>query len=164
MARQIWPEFEPVQHFMSVLVTCKFDEDWIHSNWVRKSGDLFFHYKMGKNVCAQGRITPKWLIRSDPNSNSFELLCLSSLPASLRKFQSKVTEKSWRHHFFHRSRTCNSKMTCQIWPKFELVRDFMSVLVTCKFDEDWIDSNWEKMETPFSPFKVNGNAQGWITP
>ena len=119
---------------------------------------------MGKKICAQGRITRKWIIQSSPNSNSFQLLCLSSLSASLTKIQSKVTEKSWRHHFFHRSRACNSKMTGQIWPKFELVWDFMPVLISCKSDEDWIHSNWEKMATPFSPFKVNGNAQGWITP
>ena len=105
-------------------------------------------------ICAQGRITQKWIIRSSPNSNSFELLCLSSLPASLTQIQSKVTEKSRRHHFFHRSRARNSKKTRQIRPKFELVRDFMFVLVTCKFDGDWIHSNWEKMETPFSPTSV----------
>ena len=47
----------------------------------------------GLKIGAQGQITPKWIIRSDPNSNFFELLCLSSLPASLTKTQSKVTEK-----------------------------------------------------------------------
>ena len=40
----------------------------------------------------------------------------------------------------------------------------MPVLVACKFDEDWIHSNWEKMETPFPSFKVNGNAQGQLIP
>ena len=38
-----------------------------------------------------------------------------------------------------------------IWPKFELVRDFMHVLVTCKYKKDRIKSNREKVETPFSP-------------
>ena len=75
-----------------------------------------------------------------------------------------MTEKRWRHHFFHRSRARNSKMTGQIRPKFELVRHFMPILVTCKFDEVWIHSNWEKLETQFSASKVNGNAQGRITP
>ena len=51
-------------------------------------------------MCAQGRITPKLITRYYPNSNSFELPCLSSLPASLTKIQSKVTKKSWWHHFF----------------------------------------------------------------
>ena len=55
--------------------------------------------------------------------------------------------------FFTAQRAHNSKVTGQIRPKFELVWDFMPVLVTCKFDEDWIHSNWEKMETPFSPIQ-----------
>ena len=37
--------------------------------------------------------------------------------------------------FFRHSRACNSKANIPIWPKFELRRDFMPVLVTCKFDE-----------------------------
>ena len=128
----------------------------------------FLYYKyMGKNFSTQGRITPKWIIRSGLTSNLFELLFLFLLSASLTKIQSKVTEKSWRHNFFHCSRACNSKMTGQIQPKFELMLDFMPVLVTCKFDKDLIHSKIvtkKKMETPFSPFKVNGNDQGQITP
>ena len=140
---------------MPVIVTCKFDEDLNHSNW-EKWRHHFLHYEsVGKKVRAQWQIPPKWIIRSGPNSNSFELLCLSLLPASLTKIQSKVTEKSWRHNFFHRSRARNSKMTDQIRSKYEFVRDFMPVLVTCMLDEDWIHSNWEKMETPFSPFKAS---------
>ena len=38
-----------------------------------------------------------------------------------------------------------------IWPKFELVWDFMHVLITCKYKKDQIKSNREKVETPFSP-------------
>ena len=38
-----------------------------------------------------------------------------------------------------------------IWPQFELVRDFMHVLVTCKYKKNWIKSNREKVETPFFP-------------
>ena len=38
-----------------------------------------------------------------------------------------------------------------IWPKFELVRDFMHVLLTCKYKKDRIKSNQEKVETPFTP-------------
>ena len=29
-------------------------------------------------------------------------------------------------------------VSCLIWPKFELFRDFMHVLVTCKYKKDWI--------------------------
>ena len=75
--------------------------------WAFDSGELnkwrhhFFPLKVyGKKFRTQGRISPKWLIRSGLISNSFELSCLSSLPASLTKIQSKVTEKSWDIIFF----------------------------------------------------------------
>ena len=35
----------------------------------------------------------------------------------------------------------------RIWPKLELVQDFMHVFVTCKFKEDQINSNRENVET-----------------
>ena len=38
-----------------------------------------------------------------------------------------------------------------IWPKFELIRDFMHALVTFKYKNDRIKSNREKVETSFSP-------------
>ena len=66
--------------------------------------------------------------------------------------------------FFHRSRARNSKRTGQLRPKLKPVRDFMAVVLSFKCNEDWIHSNWEKRETPFPPFKVNGNAQGRISP
>ena len=53
--------------------------------------------------------------------------------------------------YFRRSRAANSVVSGPIWPKFELIRDFMHVLVTCKYKEDRIKSNREKVETPFSP-------------
>ena len=61
---------------------------------------------------------------------------------------------------FHRSRARNSKMTGQIRPEFELVQNFLPVLVTCKFDDDWIHSNWEKMETPFPHSKSMETLKG----
>ena len=93
MTGQIRPEFEPV-HVSCLSLLPVFDEDWI----------------LGKHFRAQGLITQKWIIRFGPHSNSFKLLCLSSLPASMTKIQSKVTEKS--------SRARNAKMTVQIRLKF----------------------------------------------
>ena len=60
--------------------------------------------------------------------------------------QSKMNELAWRQHFpiislwafFGRSRTANSIVSGPIWPKFELVRDSMHVLVTCKYKKDLI--------------------------
>ena len=48
-------------------------------------------------------------------------------------------------NFFRRSRTANSVVSGSIWPKFELVRYFMHVLVTCKYEKDRIINNREKM-------------------
>ena len=76
---------------------------------------------------------------------------------------------AWRHHFpiislwenFWTSRTANSVVSGPIWPKFELVRDFMHVFVTCKYKKDRIKNNREKVETSFSPLLVNG---GFLLP
>ena len=40
--------------------------------------------------------------------------------------------------FFRRSRAANSVVSGPIWPKFELIRDFTHVLVTCKYKKDRI--------------------------
>ena len=49
------------------------------------------HYKyMGKIVGVQGQVTPKRTVLARPKSNSSEVLCPSSLSASLMKFQSKL--------------------------------------------------------------------------
>ena len=46
--------------------------------------------------------------------------------------------------YFSNTRPTNSAISVRIWPKLELVQDFMHVFVTCKFKEDQINSN-EKM-------------------
>ena len=48
-----------------------------------------------------------------------------------------------------------------MWPKFELVRDFMHVLITCKYKKDRIKKKQEKVETSFIPLYVNG---GFLLP
>ena len=53
--------------------------------------------------------------------------------------------------FFRRSRAANYVVSGPIWPKFELVRDFMHVLITCKYKKDWIKNNREKVATSFFP-------------
>ena len=35
------------------------------------------------------------------NSKSSEILCMFSLPASIKSIGSKTTVKGWRHHFPH---------------------------------------------------------------
>ena len=53
--------------------------------------------------------------------------------------------------FSRRSRAANSAVLGGIWPKFELVRDIMVVLVTCKYEEDPIKNEGASVFTTFSP-------------
>ena len=87
---------------------------------------------------AQGRVSPKLIVRPGQNSNSYETLHLCWLPASSMKIQSKMKALS-------RLR--------QIWPEFELIRDFMPILFTCKRDADPITHEAAIVSTTFSPFK-----------
>ena len=57
-------------------------------------------------------------------------------------------------NFFRRSRAANSAVLGGIWPKFELVRDIMVILVilvTCKYEEDPIKNEDARVLTRFSP-------------
>ena len=49
------------------------------------------------------------------------------------------------------TRAANSVVSGPIWPKFKLGRNFMHVLVTCKYKKDRIKNNLEKVDTSFSP-------------
>ena len=69
---------------------------------------------------------------------------MSLLPANMRKIRSKMQVLESSQHFSHyksmeifsrRSRAANSTVLGPIWPNFELVRDVMDVLVTCKYEE-----------------------------
>ena len=94
------------------------------------------------------------------NLNSSKLLLMSSLPARMRMIESKMKElecsQDYSHYksmgiFFRRSRAANSAVLGPIWPKFELVRDVIDVLVTCKYEEDPIKNEGARVFTTFSP-------------
>ena len=54
---------------------------------------------MGIFPDAQGQLTPQSLVRSGRISNSFEILWMSSLPASMKKIRSKMKALEWTQHF-----------------------------------------------------------------
>ena len=57
-------------------------------------------------------------------------------------------------------------MSGLIWPKIKFDQAFMSVLVTCNFDDDSIKNERASMETPYSHYESMGNlldAQGQLT-
>ena len=49
----------------------------------------------------------------------------------------------------------NSIVSGPIWPRVKLLRDFMHVLVTCKYKKNRIKNNQEKVETLYVYWKFN---------
>ena len=89
----------------------------------------------------------------------------------MRNIWSKIKSLSIGKHFHHHkcmganfqhSRASNTEVNSLIWPKFELIREFMAVLATCKFDEDPI-----KIEGTIDRTRSNMGffgSQGQVTP
>ena len=65
------------------------------------SQDLSHYKSMRIFQNAQGQLTPPSLVDSGPNSNLSEILWLSSLPASMKKIQSKMKALACSQHFPH---------------------------------------------------------------
>ena len=80
---------------MPVQIICKSHKDLIKTKkaMLQKRSNMAF-------LGTQRQITPKPIIRSGWNLNSFEILLLSWLPASLKMIQSKVKPLS-SSHFLH---------------------------------------------------------------
>ena len=115
----------------------------------------FSHYKsMGIFPNAQGQLTPQSLVRSGRISNSFEMLKMFSLPASMKKIRSKMKALECSQHYtaiFRRARAENSGVGLGIWPKFELIQTLMHVLVTCKNEDDRIKNEGARVFTRCLP-------------
>ena len=63
--------------------------------------------------------------------------------------------------FSKHPRAANSAVLGPIWPNFELVRDVMDVLTTCKYEEDLIKNRGARV---FTTLYINfSDAQGQIT-
>ena len=83
----------------------------------------FSHYKsMGIFPDAQGQLTPQSSIRSGRISNSSEMLCMFSLPASMKKILLKMKALECSQHFPHYNpmgaiRCHGHQSSDPIWPK-----------------------------------------------
>ena len=94
---------------------------------------------------------------------------MSSLPARMKKIQSKMKALKCSQDFSHyksgnfsiRSRAANSAVLGPIWLKLEFVRDIMIVLLTCKNKEDPIKNEGARV---FTTIYIDfSDAQGQIT-
>ena len=119
----------------------------------RKSGDTIFPIisLWGYFLDAQGQLTLQSVGRSGRNSNSSEILWMSSLPTNLKWILSTATKKEWQHQFFRHSRAANSQVSSGIWPKFEFIQALMHVPITCKYRKDRTLNSQDKVETPSFP-------------
>ena len=88
---------------------------------------------------AQGQITKESVMVFSGNLNSFKLSSMSMLPARMKVIQSNMKALQWSQHFSHYksmgifsrcSRAANSLVRSS--RNFEIVRDAINVLVTCK--------------------------------
>ena len=95
-------------------------------HWIMKVLDWsqrFSHYKsMEIFPNAQGQLTHKSFVRYCPISFPYEILWLSSLPARIKKNQSKLKELEWSQGFPHynpmRAICCHGNQSSNpIWPK-----------------------------------------------
>ena len=140
---------------MDVLVTCKYEEEPIKNEGARVVTTLYSNFSD-----AQGQITLVLVWVSGRNLNSSKLSCMSSLPARMRMIDSKMKELECSQDFSHyKSVGIFPDAQGQLTPQslvqsgriFELVRDVMDVLVTCKYEEDPIKNEGAGVDTTFSP-------------
>ena len=90
---RILPNFKLSQALIYVIITCKYEKDPIKNNRDKVATPFFKlkHYLLPwKPVVGSGRI-----------SNSSKLSCMLSLPASMKRIRSRLTEKKWRPGFSH---------------------------------------------------------------
>ena len=81
---------------MNVLVTCKYEEDPIKNEGARVVTTLNSNFSD-----AQGQITLVFVSVSGQNLNSSKLSCMSSLPARMSMFESKMKELECSQDFSH---------------------------------------------------------------
>ena len=137
---------------MDVLVICKYEEEPIKNRGARVFTTLYLNF-----LDAQGQITLESEVVSGRNLNSSKLSCMSSLPARMRVIESKMKELECSQDYSHYKSmgifpdAQGPESLPLIWPYFEVVRDVMDVLVTCKYEEDPIKNEGTRVLTTFSP-------------
>ena len=111
-----------------------------------KSKELICRYSRESNTKANIPIWPKFELRRD----LIPVLVTSKFNEDPIKIEGTINWTRSNMGFRH-SRASNSEMNSLILMEFELVRDFVAVLVTCKFDEAPIKSKVAILRTTFSP-------------
>ena len=148
----IWPNFELVQDFMVVLVTCKKEEDLIENEDARVFTTLYINFSD-----AQGQITLESVVVSGQNFKLIQafmhvLITCKIEDDSIKNEGARVVKTFEVYGDFSRcSRAASSAVLSLNWPNFEVVPDVMDVVITCKNEEDPIKNEGTRVVTRFSP-------------
>ena len=92
----IWSNFELVQSFIVILLTCKNEDDPIKNKGARVFTTLYINFSD-----VQGQITLVLVVLSGRNLNTSKLTCMSSLPARMRLIKLKMKELECSQDFSH---------------------------------------------------------------
>ena len=133
----IWPNFKLLRALMHVIITCKYEKDWIKNSREKVATPFFSIITLFVAMETSSWIWPNFkLIQAlmyvivtckyemDPIKNSREKVATPFLPLQVYG------------DFFRRSRAVNSAVGCPIWLNFELFRAPMHIIVTCKYQKD----------------------------
>ena len=131
----------------------------------------FSHYKsMGIFPDTQGQQTPQSLVRSGRISNSSEMLWMASLPASMKKIQSKIEALQWSQHYTAIFQDAQGQITLVLVSVSgrNLNSSMLSCMSSLPARMRMIDSKMKKLECSqdFSHYKSMGifpDAQGQLT-
>ena len=132
---------------MAVLLTCKNEKDLFKNEGESaiKIIHRFFRSRAA-NFQVSGGIRSK-----------FELIQIFMVVLVTCKNEDPIKKEGTRvplyvyGNFFRRSRAANSAVRGRIGPKFELIRNFMVVLLTRKNEEELIENEGARVLTRFSP-------------
>ena len=91
------------------------------------------------------------VVGSGQISNSSKLLCMSSLPVSMKRIQLRTAEKQWQTVFQIITLSVAMETSGRIWPNFELIQAFMHVLIACKYEKGQMKNSKENVIRSFSP-------------
>ena len=86
-------KFELVRALMHVIVTCKYEKEWMKKQLRKVETPFFTIITLSVTIETSGWI---W-----PNFELILALMYVSLPGSMKRIRSRTAEKKWRHCFSH---------------------------------------------------------------
>ena len=118
-----------------MMLHIKFDHDWPTGFRDIQVQKWHFRHSRASNSKMSGLIRPK----IELDRAFIPILVTSNFDDDSIKNELASMETTFSHYksmgIFRCSRAANSIVSGPIWPKFKLFRDFMHVLVTCKYNK-----------------------------